>query len=136
MDHTVGALGRRGEGSWRVLISRADSPGGAGERPGTISPTASTDFRVCGGGLSVTVDVHPSDNGKTRENRPPLVMFGRLRLQRPAISLANTFSLLILAQSRPAIIGPELAPSAFPELARPSRLSLQPLVAVCYFQNG
>jgi hypothetical protein len=33
-----------------------------GERPGTISPTASTNFSACGGGSSVTCAAGASDN--------------------------------------------------------------------------
>src|SRR5271167_268709 len=44
MNHTMGALGRRGEGNWRVLFSRADSPGVGGRKAGNDLPDCQHKF--------------------------------------------------------------------------------------------
>src|SRR5271167_3372474 len=79
-------LGRRtwtpGRRKLEGLVSRADSPGVWGERPGIISLTASTNCPACDGGLSVTCAAAARDKGKTRNGRHPIQDASRCETRR------------------------------------------------------
>jgi hypothetical protein len=65
-----------------------------GERPGTISLTASTNFPVCSNGLSVTCATSVSDSDKTKNGRHPIAEC------RPLLS-RRIFSYGVISQTVP-----------------------------------